>query len=389
MKIGLNAHLLSGQAGYRAAGIHSYIANLLSHLPKQAPADWQFEAMVGAGNPGRMDGVHVSRAAFDTSRPWRRILWEQLIQPGRLHRYDLYHAMAFVAPLALRAPMVVTVYDLSFLRYPERLSPTRRAYLRHFTALTCRRARRILAISRSTAADLSALLDVPAGKIDVTPLGYDREIFRPLPAAELERFRRSKDLPQRFWLFIGTLEPRKNLPILLEAYADLPRSLRQPLILGGGVGWMADEVFAAIERLDLAREVQHIGFIPVADLPLWYNCAELFLYPSLYEGFGLPVLEAMACGAPVITSDSASLPEVAGEAGYCLPARDRAAWSGALASAAQDAAWRAAATAAGLQRAGRFSWARTAKLTLASYHKALGAREPSAAEYCQPASGSD
>ena len=214
--------------------------------------------------------------------------------------------------------MVVTVYDLSFLRYPERLSAARRWYLRSFTALTCRRARRVLAISRSTAADLSKLLGVKPDKIDVTPLGYDRSAYRPLPSAEVERFRRKQGLPKRFWLFVGTLEPRKNLPMLLRAYAGLPRKQRLPLILGGGKGWRAEEVFAAIKQYDLADSVKHIGFVPTADLPVWYNCAEAFLYPSVYEGFGLPVLEAMACGTPVITSAASSLPEVAGNAGPML-----------------------------------------------------------------------
>ena len=169
MKIGLNAHLLSRQPGYRAAGIHSYIANLLKHLPACAPTDWSFEAMVGAANAHAIDGVQLSRSRFDTHSPLRRIFWEQVFQPAQLRQYDLYHALAFVAPIVLNAPMVVTVYDLSFLHFPDRLSAARRWYLRAFTALTCRRARRVLAISRSTADDLSRLLGVPRGKIDVTP----------------------------------------------------------------------------------------------------------------------------------------------------------------------------------------------------------------------------
>ena len=137
--------------------------------------------------------------------------------------------------------MVVTVYDLSFLHYPARLSVARRLYLRALTALTCARARRVLAISQSTANDLRAHLGVPAKKIDVTPLGYDRAAFRPLLETEKAHFRRKQNLPERFWLFVGTLEPRKNLPMLLKAYAQLPKAERLPLILGGGIGWRARE----------------------------------------------------------------------------------------------------------------------------------------------------
>ncbi|MCY4020192.1 MAG: glycosyltransferase family 1 protein [Chloroflexi bacterium] len=391
MKIGLNAHLLSDHASYRSAGIHSYIAHLLQHLPAQAPADWRFQAMVGAASRAAFNGVAMSRARFDTTAAWRRIFWEQVIQPRQLRRFDLYHALAFVAPLYLKAPMVVTVYDLSFLLFPDRLSPARRWYLRNFTALTCRRALRVLAISRSTATDLARLLGVNPGKIDVTPLGYDRSVFRPLPAAAVKQFRARQGLPDRFWLFVGTLEPRKNLVMLLRAYARLPRAGRLPLILVGGKGWMTDDVFTTIERDGLQDSVRHVGFVPAADLPLWYNSAEAFLYPSIYEGFGLPVLEAMACGTPVLTADISSLPEVVGDAGLCLPPEDTEPWTAALVNIKQDLDWREEARERGLYRAKRFSWERTAALTLDSYRKALAAhglplnkQEPDTIPQAQP-----
>ncbi len=371
MKIGLNAHLLSRQAGYRSAGIHSYIHNLLRHLPTSAPANWQFRAMVGAANRATFDGVIMRRARLDTESPLRRILWEQVCQAPQLRQFDLYHALAFIAPLWLAAPMVVTVYDLSFMRYPAGLSRARRLYLRLFTAQTCRRARRVLAISQSTASDLSSLLHIPASKIDVTPLGYDQEAFRPLSAAEVDAFRRRQGLPPRFWLFVGTLEPRKNLLMLLHAYARLPQSARLPLILGGGRGWLADDIFATIERHGLADCIRHIGFIPAVDLPIWYNSAEAFLYPSVFEGFGLPVLEAMACGTPVLTSNVSSLPEVIGSAGMTLPPDDAAVWADALEDIVTNKDWRSMASRRGLERAKQFTWQRTAELTLASYRRAV------------------
>ena len=375
MRIGLNAHLLSGQAGYRSAGIHSYIANLLRHLPAQAPSSWEFQAFVGAANSLSFPGVQMSRTPMNTTSPMSRIVWEQTLQPLQLRQFDLYHALAFVAPLLLTAPMVVTVYDLSFLRYPERLSTARRLYLRGMTALTCARARRVLAISQSTADDLTALLGVPASKIDVTPLGYDKAAFRPRLDTEIEHFRRKHSLPDRFWLYVGTLEPRKNLPQLIRAYSRLAPSERLPLILGGGSGWRAKNLFELIEELGLGDSVKHVGYIPAADLPLWYNCAEAFLFPSVYEGFGLPVLEAMACGTPVITTNSSSLPEVAGRSGICLPPNDLDAWVAALKAARHDGDWRASARQLGLERATQFSWARAAELTVASYRAALAAHK--------------
>ena len=369
--IGLNAHLLARQAGYRSAGIHGYIDGLLSHLRRNAPDDWRFTVMVSAGSNARFEGLEMRPSHWDTSTPARRILWEQAAQPSQLGAFDLYHALAFVSPVVLRVPSVVTVYDLSFIHYPQGLSASRRLYLRLFTALSCRRACRVIAISQSTAHDLQATLDIPFSKIDVAAPGYDRTRYQRLPQGEIEAFREQKGLPPRFWLFVGTLEPRKNLPLLLKAYAALPRGERLPLVLGGGKGWLYDEIFEAIERYDLGGEVTLPGFIAVEELPLWYNSAEVFIYPSVFEGFGLPVLEAMACGTPVMVSDVSSLPEVAGAAGMRLPPHDVDAWTDALRRARMDANWREAAREQGYREAARYHWDETARQTVDSYQKAL------------------
>ena len=371
MHIGLNAHLLSSQAGYRSAGIHGYIYHTLAHLPAEAPPGWRFTALVGARSAAALPGVTLRRSRWDTQPPLRRIAWEQFVQPWGLGAFDLYHALAFVAPLALPAPLVVTVYDLSFLHYPQTLSASRRAYLRLFTGLTCRRARRVICISHSTARDVIEQLGVAPEQVDVAAAGHDPARFRPLPAAEVAAFRREKGLPERFWLFVGTLEPRKNLPTLLQAYAALPAHERPPLLLGGGKGWDYDEIFASVARLGLADSARWLGFLAADDLPCWYNCAETFVYPSVYEGFGLPVLEAMACGTPVIVADASSLPEVAGEAGLCVPAHDVHAWADALRRAMTDAAWREQASQRGLAQASRYTWQETARQTIRSYLCAL------------------
>lgn len=369
--IGLNAHLLSGKAGYRSAGIHGYIYHTLANLAAAAPDDWRFTAMVGGKNALSFDRITMRRAGFDTESPLHRILWEQLAQPGQLNDFDLYHALAFVSPVLLTKPSVVTVYDLSFLHYPQVLSASRRLYLRLFTALSCRRARRVIAISHSTARDLTDSLGVPAEKIDVAVPGYDTATYNVLPREQVEAFRKRENLPKRFWLFLGTLEPRKNLLMLLEAYAALPPSERLPLILAGGKGWDYEAIFSAVERYNLVKEVQFPGYIAVDALPLWYNSAEAFIYPSVFEGFGLPVLEAMACGTPVIVSNASSLPEVAGNAGMCLPPQDVQAWIEGLRRAYADPNWRTQAREDGLQEAGRFSWQQTAQAAVASYRKAL------------------
>jgi glycosyltransferase involved in cell wall biosynthesis len=371
--IGLNAHLLSGQAGYRSAGIHGYIYHTLAHLREAAPPnDWRFTVMVGAENKMAFDSLTMRRSRFDTESPLRRIMWEQVAQPWQLNNFDLYHAMAFVSPLILRKPSVVTVYDLSFLHYPQVLSASRRLYLRLFTTLSCRRARRVIAISHSTAHDLTHSLNIPADKIDVAAPGYDTALYRQLSEEQIAAFKQKRGLPERFWLFLGTLEPRKNLITLIEAYAALPTNERLPLILAGGKGWLYDDIFSAVERYNLVRDIHFPGYLPVEDLPLWYNSTECFIYPSVFEGFGLPVLEAMACGTPVIISDASSLPEVAGEAGISLSPRDIAAWTAALRRAYHDEAWRSEASRKGLIEAQRYQWAQTAGATIASYQKAIG-----------------
>jgi glycosyltransferase involved in cell wall biosynthesis len=372
MHVALNAHLLSTGAGYRAAGIHGYIDGLLRHLHAYAPAGWRFTAMVGKRYTAAYPGLTMRRAAFDTEPPARRILWEQLIQPWALAGCDLHHALAFVAPLAVSRPFVVTMYDLSFVHYPARLSRARRLYLQLLTKLTCRRARRVIAISHSTARDLTSTLGIPAEKIDIAAPGYDRAQFRPLPADAVAAFRHQKNLPERFWLFVGTLEPRKNLVTLLDAYAALPPASRLPLIIGGGKGWDYQPIFEAVARHNLTAAVQFVGFIPSDQLAFWYNSAEAFLYPSVFEGFGLPVLEAMACGTPVLVSDASSLPEVAGAAGRALPPGDVSAWTEALRAAAEDTAWRQAAREQGFREAARYSWDETARQTIASYGRAVG-----------------
>jgi glycosyltransferase involved in cell wall biosynthesis len=367
--IGMNAHLLSAEKGYRRAGIHGYIWQLLDHLPAVDPA-WSYTALVGEGSPPA--GVQVRRSRLRTGHPLRRIIWEQTAQPWQLGDFDLIHELAFVAPLIMPRPFVVTVYDLSFIRYPERLPRIRRLYLRLFTGLSCRRARRVMAISQSTADDVANLLNIPRDKIDLAIPGVDPR-FCPLPTAEVTAWKQRNGLPDRFLLFVGTLEPRKNLPMLLRAYAALPSAEREKchLILAGGTGWMTGEIDSTIEQYALASTVHLPGFVADEDLAWWYNAADALVYPSIFEGWGLPVTEAMACAKPVIVSNVSSLPEAVGDTGLRLLPDDVPAWTEALARCIQDAAWRETEGQRAREYAARFTWAHTAEQTVSSYRKAL------------------
>jgi len=368
-RIGLNAHLLSAEAGYRRAGIHGYIYQLLAHLPVTG---YTFDVFVGCGEPPPHPNFTVRRSRFSTENPLKRILWEQFAQPFQLAGLDLVHELAFVAPFVMPRPFVLTVYDLTFLRYPERLSRSRRVYLQTMTGLSCKRARRVIAISESTADDLVTLLNVPRSKIDVAIPGVETR-FRPLPPSEVETWRQQMGLPDRFFLFVGTHEPRKNLPMLLRAYAALPLADRQcvPLILAGGKGWMTDEIDQVIEAYDLKATVIRPGFLADDALIFWYNAADALVYPSVFEGWGLQITEAMACGKPVLVSNVSSMPEAAGDTGYQLPPDDVPAWTAALAHCIADKTWRDEQGARARARAAGFTWEHTAQQTVKAYEKAL------------------
>ena len=370
MRIGLNAQLLSLSDSYRGAGIAHYIHQILVHLPRVGAHT--YIAFV-ADKTFRADGMEVVPARLPTSRPPVRILWEQTFLPLELarRRVDLLHAMAFVTPVLAPVPSVVTVYDLSFALFPESFRPFNRWYLTTMTRRSVRKARAIIAISQNTANDLHRLWGVRRDRIHLAYCGVD-DIFRPMPASEVAAFREARALPARYILFVGTLEPRKNVVRLLEAYALLKRQgISHKLVVAGGKGWMYEPIFEAVERLGLGSDVLFPGFVPRQELPLWYNGADVFVYPSLYEGFGLGPLEAMACGTPVVVSDRASLPEVVGDAGLTVSPDDAPALAEAMGAILSDAALATRLRERGLRRAGEFTWERTAQATVRAYESVM------------------
>jgi glycosyltransferase involved in cell wall biosynthesis len=368
--VGVNAHLLSLAEGYRSAGINWYIHNLLKHLP-EADEGIRYTAFLGERSYPGETGLGLRFSRLPTHRPPVRILWEQAVQPWslRLAGVDLLHSPAFVSPLIANCPTIITVHDLSFLLYPKGFRRWNRGYLRLFTRLSVTKARRVIAVSQTTRDDLLRLYGLSPEKVDVIHNGVD-PAFRRLPVDQVALFRVRRGLPERFVLFVGTLEPRKNVVRLIEAYAHLPPSC-PPLMLVGGKGWLYDEVLSKVEELALADKIHFVGYVAAEELPLWYNAAEIFVYPSLYEGFGLPPLEAMACGTPVITSTASSLPEVVGQAGVLIDPADVLALASAMAQVLGDAAMQAQMEMAGLEQAKHFSWPKAAFLTASSYRQAL------------------
>ncbi len=372
--IGLNAHLLSRAQSYRSAGVSRYIDSLLTFLP-QVDTRAEYVALLG-DSAVECPGWSKRVSRWPTRHPVSRILWEQLGQPwvGRRRGLDLLHVPVNVGPILAPCPIVVTVHDLSFCLQPDLFHPSKRIYLQTLTRHTVRRARGVIAVSESTRQDLIRVLGIPPDRIVVVPNGVD-DRMRPVENGELLRsFRAQHELPERFVLFVGTLEPRKNLVTLLQAYAKLRGRGRidHALVLVGGKGWYYSEIYATAERLRLREHVLFAGFVPQEELPLWYNAADVFVYPSLYEGFGLPPLEAMACGTPVISSNVSAMPEVVGDAGLLVDPHDADAIAEALFRVLQDAQLHSFLRSAGIERASAYTWRATAQRTSRVYHQLLG-----------------
>jgi glycosyltransferase involved in cell wall biosynthesis len=324
---------------------------------------------VASGIPN--DNVREVRTWID-ERWWNRI-WHRLHLPVPVEwavgPVDLFHSPDFTLPPVRRGTRtMVTVHDLSFLRLPECFEPTLRDYLTANVPRAVRRADWVLADSESTRRDLVELIGASEDCITVIYPGVEPRFDRIADTATLERVRRRYGLPDRFILSLGTVQPRKNYVGLIKAFADLDHR-DVSLVIVGGKGWLYEEIFASVQELNVQDRVIFAGFVDDADLPEIYNLAEIFCLPSLYEGFGIPPLEAMACGTPVITADNSSLPEVVGNAGILVDARDQDALGDALDQLLADPARRRTLTERGIAQAAQFTWPKAAQRLLATYRQ--------------------
>jgi glycosyltransferase involved in cell wall biosynthesis len=376
-RVGINAQLLTFSRSYRNAGSSAFIYHLLANL-SGVRSEHRYIVFTNAGRRNLpLANTHkfeIIPSHLDTERPPQRILWEQTALPWQLarRRLDLIHGTLNVLPLARRVPGVVTIHDVSFLLFPERFLPGRRRYLSAFTRMSVFGARRVVASSENTRRDIIRLLGVPAERVRVVRLGVE-DRFRARPdAGALARFREAQQLHAQFFLYVGTLEPRKNLVRLLNAYhIARHKGVEWPLVLAGGKGWLYEEIFQRVRDLNLEDCVKFPGYVRNEDLPLWYNAASAFVYPSLYEGFGLPVAEAMACGCPVLTARNSSLVEVAGDAAILVDGEDQTAIADGLCRLAGDARLREELSVRGQAQSAQFSWAHTAAEMVAVYDEVL------------------
>lgn len=365
MIVGINAFLCSPRAGYRRTGVHRYIQELVAALAAlHEDVDVRAYVQSPIDDP-RWANVHQRTAPVPVGRPPVRIAVEMAGLPFMARRdgIDLFHGPVNTLPFGLPVPGVVTVHDLAFLRFPEQVTKRRYHYLKHMIGSAVRRARMVLTPSEATRMDVIERFCLPPEKVRVTPLGVDDRYARSVGAT---------DRPARpLVLTVGTLEPRKNLPRLIAASALLQDQIEHDLLLAGPDGWLMDEIDQAIAVYPRQDRLQRIGFVDDETLGRLYGTASVVAIPSLYEGFGLPVLEAMSAGAPVLTSNVSSLPEVAGDAAVLVDPDSVESILAGLQSFIGDPKVQAEFAERGRRRAQQYTWERTASATVAAWKDAL------------------
>lgn len=371
MKVGIST--FGGDGG--KSGISQYIIQLIREFA-QRPDGCRFE-IIGYEDERSIFVPQSADIPFlpfgtDLRRPVRNVLWHQISLPSycRNQAFDVLFLPAGNRRLPLRSPCptVGTVHDFSSVHVPGKYDRARMFYITRVLPMLVRRLTHVLTVSESSKRDILEYAGVPDHKVTVTPLAADPSIYFPRDprgAAELLSARHALRPP--FILYTSRIEhPGKNHVRLIRAFADLRRKdgIPHQLVLAGTDRERAGEVHNEAERSGVAKDILFTGFVATEDLPLFYQAADLFVFPSLYEGFGLPILEAMACGTPVACSGTSSLPEVAGDAAVIFDPRDEASIASAIRSIIAGTALRKDLTARGLEQSRRFSWGRTAAQTL-------------------------
>jgi glycosyltransferase involved in cell wall biosynthesis len=357
----------------RLTGAGVYAARLLGQFAGRGDLD--LTVFAAPGSFGVLDApglpLRPVRAA-GAGRP-ARIAWTQLAagRAARRRGVQLLHGLHYELPLRARLPTVVTVHDLTLVTHPEWHEPAKVRYFGWALRRAVAVADRILCVSATTAADLAEHLGVAAERVDVTPLGTD---LVPASDEQVAGLRARLGLHGPYLLGLGTHEPRKDLPTLVRAFAALAPELPHTLVLTGLAGWGSQALAGAVAASGVAGRVRLTGYLPEQDKAALLSGADLLVYPSRYEGFGLPVLEAMACGTPVVTTTGGSLPEVAGDAALLVPPGDPQQLAAAVRKLLGDQAARADQARRGRARAAAFTWERCADLTVAAYRKAVGGR---------------
>ncbi len=319
MHIGINAQLLSFSQSYRNGGVSRYIRYLLTELAKH-PGSHQYTVFVnGQDVIEQLGAMHEQityvSAPWSETQPTTRVAWEQFTLPVEIRKRGItvLHSPVNVLPewIPQRCATVVTLHDLAFLRFPAVLTQAKRLYHRTFTIRSLQRATELITVSDSTKRDAHELVGIPNERMHTVYTCIDERFSSVVNDKQVQAFQERQKLKSGYLLYLGTLEPRKNILAIIDAYAQLRKNhhIQEKLVLAGGKGWLYDTIFEKVQQLGLVEDVVFPGFVADSEQILWYHAASAFVYPSLYEGFGIPVTEALACGVPVVTSDVSSLPE--------------------------------------------------------------------------------
>lgn len=374
MHVGLNLiFLVPGETG----GMEVYARELMAAFMRSSP-EVRFTAFINretaATDATWGDMLPTVTVPVSARNRVQWVLGEQALLPrlARRERVDLVHSLASTAPAWGPFARVATVHDLIYARFPEAHGGVRALGMRALVPLAVRSSHRLIADSESTRRDLIGLLKAPSQRVDVVPLGFGApRRSNPLSAQDV---RSQLDLGgRRVLLSLSAKRPHKNLLRLIDAVAKMPSARRPLLILPGYATWHEAELRQRAQELGIQEDVRFLGWISKELLEGLWEIAEAFVYPSLYEGFGLPVLEAMARGVPVACSDASSLPEVAGEAALMFDPRSETQIAAAIERLLTEPQLAQRLRSAGLARAAHFTWERTAQLTLQVYEKTLAA----------------
>jgi len=371
--IGIDAHMV----GTQETGNETYVVELAAALGKLGGYHYKLYTPIPQEMPLELrraceQSEALSVRVFPDVPSFIRIpfLYPRLARQDRL---GLLH-MTYVAPPRLACPLVLSIHDVSYRIFPRFFSPRVRLQLALTVGPGVRKARRIIAISESAKRDIVRFYGVNPRRVVVTPLAAGAH-FSPQSESEIRRVRQAYGLPERYVLAVGNKQPRKNLPRLVQAFGSLAAEMPElVLVIAGQSGWQGSEVENVVKEMGLGRRVRFTGFVPGADLPALYSGADVFCYPSMYEGFGLPPLEAMACGAATITSNTSSLPEVVGDSALTVEPTSVADLTEALRTLLDNEAMRREYSRRGIERASLFSWDRTARLTRNAYDAVLGVK---------------
>ncbi len=364
MKIGIETNILS----IDKAGAGVYTKELTSRLKTIDKENSYHFLKFGAGNRNRGIFSKLNGLACD-------IFWMQFILSRELkkHKLDLLHCPAFKAPLKSPVPLVVTFYDIHILKHPHDYNLWLSSYLNFMLPKIAKTADKIITISEFSRRDIVNTLSIPEEKVTVTYCGVNDTFRVTTDNALKNNILKKYKLNKKFILYVGALQPRKNIPALLKAYSELKKNhgFDYDLVLVGSTGWRNKRIFTLIEKLGLNNDVRFLGHVPEADLPVIYSLAEFFVYPTFFEGFGMPVLEAMSCGCPVITSDTSSLPEVVGDAGIMVDPGNTQELKNAMLRLSRDHSLKNELKEKGIRRAKMFSWDKCARETLGVYKEVI------------------